>query len=73
MEYLGKGEGVDRCLSGAVAGFGRGGRGNGRGDGMIARIAVILACQLAGEVVARSFGLPVPGPVLGMAVMLGVL
>ncbi len=40
---------------------------------MIARIAVILACQLAGEVVARSFGLPVPGPVLGMAVMLGVL
>lgn len=40
---------------------------------MTASLAVILACQLAGEVVARGLGLPVPGPVLGMAAMLGVL
>lgn len=40
---------------------------------MIASIAVILGCQLLGEVVARGLGLPVPGPVLGMAAMLVVL
>jgi putative effector of murein hydrolase LrgA (UPF0299 family) len=40
---------------------------------MIAGIAVILACQLVGEVVARGLGLPVPGPVLGMALLFGVL
>ena len=40
---------------------------------MIGSLAVILACQLLGEVVARGLGLPVPGPVLGMAAMLGVL
>lgn len=40
---------------------------------MIASLAVILGCQLLGEVVARGLGLPVPGPVLGMAAMLGVL
>lgn len=40
---------------------------------MIASLAVILGCQLLGEVVARGLSLPVPGPVLGMAVMLGVL
>lgn len=40
---------------------------------MIASIAVILACQLAGEVLARGLGLPVPGPVLGMVALLAVL
>lgn len=40
---------------------------------MIGSLAVILGCQLLGEVVARGLGLPVPGPVLGMAAMLGVL
>ena len=40
---------------------------------MIGSLAVILACQLLGEVVARGLGLPVPGPVLGMAAMVGVL
>ena len=43
------------------------------GRGMIGSLAVILGCQLLGEVVARGLGLPVPGPVLGMAAMLGVL
>lgn len=40
---------------------------------VIGSLAVILGCQLLGEVVARGLGLPVPGPVLGMAAMLGVL
>ncbi|MEZ5755809.1 MAG: CidA/LrgA family protein [Paracoccaceae bacterium] len=40
---------------------------------MIGSLAVILGCQLLGEVMARGLGLPVPGPVLGMAVMVGVL
>jgi holin-like protein len=40
---------------------------------MIGSLAVILGCQLLGEVVARGLGLPVPGPVLGMAAMVGVL
>lgn len=40
---------------------------------MIGSLAVILACQLLGEVLARGLGLPVPGPVLGMAAMVGVL
>lgn len=34
---------------------------------MIAGFAILLTLQLAGEVVARGLGLPVPGPVLGMA------
>jgi holin-like protein len=40
---------------------------------MIPSLAVILLCQLAGEAFARGTGLPVPGPVVGMALMLGVL
>lgn len=40
---------------------------------MIASIAVILACQLAGEVLTRGLALPVPGPVLGMVALLAVL
>ena len=34
-------------------------------------IAVLLACQLAGEGVVAWSGLPVPGPVLGMLLLLG--
>jgi holin-like protein len=33
---------------------------------MIISLTIILLCQLLGEVVARGFGWPVPGPVLGM-------
>lgn len=36
---------------------------------MIASLALILLAQLAGEAIARGFGLPVPGPVLGMGLM----
>jgi holin-like protein len=36
---------------------------------MIASLALILLCQLAGEVVARLTHLPVPGPVIGMALL----
>jgi putative effector of murein hydrolase LrgA (UPF0299 family) len=36
---------------------------------MIASLTLLLACQLAGEVLARLLGLPVPGPVLGMALL----
>jgi len=30
---------------------------------------MLLACQLAGEVLARAFDLPAPGPVLGLALL----
>ncbi len=40
---------------------------------MIASLTIILFCQLLGEVVARGFGWPVPGPVLGMVFLLGLL
>lgn len=33
---------------------------------MAGLIAIILALQLAGEVIVRLTGLPIPGPVLGM-------
>jgi len=37
---------------------------------MIYCITLILAFQLIGEVITRSLGLPVPGPVLGMVFFL---
>jgi holin-like protein len=40
---------------------------------MIASLCLILMCQLAGEIVVRALGLPVPGPVLGMIFLLGLL
>lgn len=36
---------------------------------MLHALTLILATQLGGEVVARSFSLPVPGPVLGMVAL----
>ena len=36
---------------------------------MIASLALILLAQLLGEATARGFGLPIPGPVLGMGLM----
>jgi holin-like protein len=36
-------------------------------------ITALLSCQLAGEVLARSLGLPIPGPVIGMVLLLLVL
>jgi len=40
---------------------------------MIVSLTVILLCQLVGEVIARGFGWPVPGPVIGMLILLAVL
>ncbi|MCB8821506.1 CidA/LrgA family protein [Microvirga rosea] len=40
---------------------------------MIASLTLILFCQLVGEVIARGLGWPIPGPVLGMIVMLAAL
>ena len=36
---------------------------------MLAALAALLVCQLAGEVIVRGIGLPVPGPVLGMVLL----
>lgn len=40
---------------------------------MIGSIASLLLCQLAGEIAARVLGLPLPGPVLGMALLFAIL
>jgi holin-like protein len=40
---------------------------------MIVSVTAILLCQLLGEALARGLGLPAPGPVIGMALMLGLL
>lgn len=40
---------------------------------MIWSLAILLGCQLAGEICARLLGLPLPGPVIGMALLLGLL
>lgn len=37
---------------------------------MILPISILLVCQLLGETIARGMALPVPGPVLGMALLL---
>jgi holin-like protein len=36
---------------------------------MIASLALILVCQLVGEVLVRVAHLPVPGPVIGMGLL----
>jgi holin-like protein len=40
---------------------------------MIASLSLILLCQLAGEVFVRGLGLPMPGPVIGLMILLGLL
>ncbi len=40
---------------------------------MLRALTLILICQLIGEVSVRAAGLPVPGPVLGMLLLLGWL
>jgi putative effector of murein hydrolase LrgA (UPF0299 family) len=40
---------------------------------MIASLAAILLCQLIGEALAHGLDLPLPGPVIGMALMLVAL
>ena len=40
---------------------------------MIASLSLILLCQLAGEVIVRGLGLPMPGPVVGLVFLLLLL
>ena len=40
---------------------------------MIASFSLILLCQLAGEVFVRGLGLPMPGPVIGLMLLLVLL
>src|ERR1700716_2511779 len=40
---------------------------------MIASLSLILLCQLAGEVIVRALALPMPGPVVGLVLLLGLL
>lgn len=40
---------------------------------MINGLLWLLGCQLVGELVVRALDLPVPGPVVGMVVLFGVL
>lgn len=37
---------------------------------MLRALTVLVLCQFAGEVVARSAGLPLPGPVIGLVILL---
>lgn len=37
---------------------------------MINTFVILLLFQLAGEVIAHGFGLPIPGPVIGMLLLL---
>lgn len=36
---------------------------------MLGAITLLLVCQLAGEVLTKATGLPLPGPVVGMALL----
>ncbi|WP_119272556.1 CidA/LrgA family protein [Taklimakanibacter deserti] len=36
---------------------------------MIETFALLLLCQLAGEVLSHGFGLPMPGPVIGLLIL----
>ncbi len=36
---------------------------------MIGAFALLLVCQLAGEIFSRTLSLPVPGPVIGLALL----
>ena len=40
---------------------------------MLRVLSLLLVCQLVGEVVSQASSLPVPGPVLGMLLLLGGL
>jgi len=37
------------------------------------QLGIVVACWLAGEVLARAVGLPIPGAILGLAIMLVLL
>jgi len=39
---------------------------------MLNALLLLLACQLAGEIVSQYFAIPVPGPVVGMVLLIVV-
>jgi holin-like protein len=40
---------------------------------MLGALTTLIACQFAGEVAARALALPLPGPVLGLLLLLAIL
>jgi holin-like protein len=40
---------------------------------MLRAFAILLTCQLAGEAITRSLELPLPGPVLGLLILVAIL
>lgn len=40
---------------------------------MIAAFALLFLCQLIGEILVRATGLPVPGPVVGLLILLALI
>jgi holin-like protein len=40
---------------------------------MVRAITILLLCQLAGTVVQQATGLPIPGPVMGLVLLLALL
>jgi holin-like protein len=40
---------------------------------MVRAIMILLLCQLAGTVVQEGTGLPIPGPVMGLVLLLAIL
>lgn len=40
---------------------------------MIESFTLLLLCQLAGETLARALAVPIPGPVIGMALLVTVI
>ena len=40
---------------------------------MLRAFAILLACQLAGETIARALVLPLPGPVIGLVILVMLL
>jgi putative effector of murein hydrolase LrgA (UPF0299 family) len=40
---------------------------------MLKPLAILLVCQLAGETVARALSLPLPGPVVGLILLVAAL
>ncbi|MBS1089750.1 CidA/LrgA family protein [Gluconobacter wancherniae] len=37
---------------------------------MIQAIGILLTCQLAGEVLSQALNLPLPGPVIGLIILI---
>ena len=40
---------------------------------MLRALTILVLCQFAGEVIARGLGLPLPGPVIGLILLLVIL